>query len=72
MEKLRLEVTVMVTEKGSLKRELARIESLYVKLQRDFREQRIHFDQLCDELAAVNKKNAGYRNLLVENDQKMA
>ena len=38
MEKLRLEVTVMMTEKGSLKRELQRIEKLYVKLQRDFKE----------------------------------
>lgn len=41
MEKLNLEVQVVLTEKQTLKKELERIDSLYVKIQRDYREYRV-------------------------------
>ena len=41
MEKLNLEVQVVLTEKQTLKKELERIDSLYNKIQRDYREYRV-------------------------------
>ena len=38
MEKLRLEVTVILTEKGQLQQESRRINQLLAKLQRDSKE----------------------------------
>lgn len=55
VEKLRLECTVVMTEKVTLKRDLARIDSLYIKLQKEFREQRVQFELLVDEISKVNK-----------------
>lgn len=55
MEKLRLEVTVMMTEKNSIKKELSRVNGLYSKLQREFKDQRENFNNLVDELTALKK-----------------
>ena len=44
MEKVRLEVTVMMTEKGQLRKELDRIERLYAQIKRDSREQRDKYE----------------------------
>lgn len=38
MEKLKLEVTIVVTEKVALKKDLDRVDGLYHKIQKDFRE----------------------------------
>ena len=38
IEKLNLECTVVVTEKAQTKKELDRIDGLYIKLQREFKE----------------------------------
>ena len=71
MEKLSLEVTVVVTEKLTLKKELARVDALYSKVQKDFKEQRVNFDLLVDEVSTVNKQNAEYRGLILENEEKL-
>jgi hypothetical protein len=55
----------MISEKTMLKRELKRVESLYSKLQREFKEQREIFNQLVDENASVRKQNSEYRGLIV-------
>ena len=41
IEKLKLEATVVITEKFALDKELKRIDQLYQKSVKDFREQRI-------------------------------
>ena len=71
MEKLSLEVTVVVTEKLTLKKELNRVDAMYNKVQKDFKEQRVNFDLLIDEVSTVNKQNAEYRGLILENEDKL-
>lgn len=71
MEQLKLETTVVVTEKMALKKELDRIDELYNKLQKDFREQRIQFDLMVDEISKANKQNSEYRGLILENESKL-
>jgi len=71
MEKLSLEVTVVVTEKLTLKKELNRVDALYNKVQKDFKEQRVNFDLLVDEVSTVNTQNAEYRGLILENEEKL-
>lgn len=55
MEKLRLECTVVLTEKNAFKKELDRVEELYNKLQKDFREQRVQYELMIDEISKVNR-----------------
>jgi predicted nucleic acid-binding Zn-ribbon protein len=55
MEKLSLEVTVVVTEKLTLKKELTRVDGMYTQLKKDYQEQRVNFDLLVDEVTSVNK-----------------
>ena len=50
MEKMKLELTVVMTEKAAQKKELDRFVSLYDKLQRDYNNQRIKYDLIVDEL----------------------
>ena len=53
-----------MTEKITLKRDLDRVDSLYIKLQKEFREQRVQFELLVDEITKVNKANGEYRRLI--------
>ena len=55
MEKLNLEVTVVVTEKLSLKKEYNRIEQLYRKSQNENREMNAKYGLLIDETTKLNK-----------------
>ena len=71
MEKLSLEVTVVVTEKLTLKKELNRVDAMYNKVQKNLKEQRVNFDLLIDEVSTVNKQNAEYRSLIIENEDKL-
>lgn len=57
IEKLKLESMVVITEKGTIKKELDRINMLYNQLQKDFREQRVTFEIMSDEITKVNKQN---------------
>ena len=72
IEKLRLECTVVVTEKVALKKELDRIDGLYIKLQKEFKEQRVQFELLVDEISKVSKQNNEYRGLILSNEEKMS
>ena len=72
MEKLNLEVTVVVTEKLAIKKELDRVDGLYNSLRKDFKEQRINYDLLIDEVSKANKQNNRYRGLIVENEEKFS
>lgn len=71
MEKLNLEVTVVITEKMTLKKELDRVDALYNKLRKDFKEQRVQFNLLVDEVSTANKQNSEYRGLILENEEKL-
>ena len=71
MEQLNLEVTVILTEKSALKKELSRVNNAYHKLESDFKEQRVNYDLLVNEVTAANKANSGYRTLIRENEQKL-
>ena len=72
IEKLNLECTVVVTEKAQTKKELDRIDGLYIKLQKEFKEQRVQFDMLVDEISKVSRQNSDYRGLILSNEQKMS
>lgn len=62
----------MVTEKNALKKELDRIDGLYIKLQKEFKEQRVQFELLVDEISKVSKQNSEYRGLILSNEEKMS
>jgi uncharacterized protein (DUF3084 family) len=72
LEKLRIECTVVVTEKNALKKELDRVDGLYIRLQKEFREQRVQFDLIVDEVGQVSKQNSSYRGLILSNEEKMS
>ena len=48
-EKLNLEVTVVVTEKITIKKELDRVFLLYNTMKKDYKEQRVNYDLMVDE-----------------------
>ena len=72
VEKLRLEITVIVADKTMIKRELGRVNGLYTKLQRDNKEQREQYNALVDEVSQINQQNSTYRALLIENEAMQA
>lgn len=55
MDRLNLEVTVVVTEKMALKKQLDRVDLMYRKLKNEYKEQRVTYDLLIDEVSKVNK-----------------
>ena len=55
MEKLNLEVTVVVTEKLTYKKELDRVNTQFENLRKDFKEQRVNYNLLIDEVSVINK-----------------
>ena len=52
---MKLESTIIITEKSTIKKELDRINMLYNQIQKDFKEHRITFDLMSDEITKVNK-----------------
>ena len=72
MEKLNLEVTVVITEKMTLKKELDRVDLLYRTMKKEFKEQRVQYNLLVDEVSSLNKQNNMYRGLILENETKLA
>lgn len=58
-----------MAEKVTIKRDLSRVDSLYIKLQKEFKEQRVQFELLVDEISKVNKSNSDYRNLIRDNEE---
>lgn len=71
MERLNLEVTVVVTERITLKKELDRMDKMYNSLKKEHKEQRINYNLLVDEVSAVNKKNQEYRSLILNIETKV-
>ena len=71
MEKLNLEVQVVVTEKMAMKKELDRVDMMYNKIKKEFKEQRVNFNLLIDENSKLVKQNSEYRGLILENEGKM-
>ena len=55
MEKLNLEVTVVITEKMTLKKELDRVDNLYRKMKTEYKAQRLNYNLLVDEVSKLNK-----------------
>jgi len=54
-EKLNVEITVLLTEKLTLKKELDRVDNDLRKMKKDFKEQRVNYDLLMDEVSKSNK-----------------
>lgn len=55
IEKMKLESTIIITEKSTIKKELDRINMLYNQIQKDFKEHRITFELMSDEITKVNR-----------------
>ena len=72
MEKLNLEVTVVVTEKLTLKKELDRVDGLYNSLKKEHKEQRVNYNLVVDEVSKANKQNNLYRGLIIDNEAKFS
>ena len=72
MEKLNLEVTVVVTEKITLKKELDRVDGLYNQLRKEHKEQRVNYNLIVDEVSKANKQNNLYRGLIIDNEAKFS
>ena len=71
MEKLNLEVQVVVTEKMAMKKELDRVDNMYNKIKKEFKEQRVNFNLMVDENSKLVKQNSEYRGLILENESKL-
>ena len=55
MEKLNLEVQVVVTEKMAMKKELDRVDQMYNKIKKEFKEQRVTYNLMVDENSKLVK-----------------
>ena len=55
MEKLNLEVQVVVTEKMAMKKELDRVDNMYNKIKKEFKEQRVNYNLMVDENSKLVK-----------------
>jgi len=62
----------LVTEKLTLKKELDRLDNDHRKLKNDYKQQRVNYDLLMDEVSKTNKMNAEYRTLILDNETKLA
>lgn len=72
MEKLNLEVQVVVTEKMAMKKELDRVDQMYNKIKKEFKEQRVNYNLIVDENSKLVKQNSEYRGLLLDNESKLS
>ena len=52
-----------------MKKELERVEGLYNKLKKDFKEQRVNYDIIVDEVSSIQKQNSKYRTLILDNEK---
>ena len=68
---MRLELTVVTTEKAAQKKELDRFVMLYDKLSRDYNNQRMKYDLIMDDLTKANKLNSDYRTLIMDNEAQL-
>ena len=71
MERLNLEVQVVVTEKMAMKKELDRVDNMYNKIKKEFKEQRVNYNLMVDENSKLVKQNSEYRGLLLDNESKL-
>jgi septal ring factor EnvC (AmiA/AmiB activator) len=62
---------VVITEKLTMKKELTRVEADYNQVKKDYKEQRVNFDLLVDEVTSLNKQNSDYRGLILQNEAKL-
>lgn len=54
-----------------MKKELNRVEADYNQVKKDYKEQRVNFDLLVDEVTKLNKQNSDYRGLILKNEAKL-
>lgn len=71
MEKLNMEVTVVITEKATIKKAYERLDMEFRNLDREFKEQRQTYNLLVDENSKLNKLNSEYRGLILNNEKKL-
>ena len=67
---MEVEITVVVTEKLTLKKELDRLDNEHRKLKNDFKEQRVKMDLVLDDVSKSNKMNREYRTYILDSDEK--
>ena len=71
MEKLNMEVTVVITEKATIKKAYERLSIDYRNLDREYKEQRATYNLLMDENSKLNSLNSEYRGLILNNEKKL-
>mmetsp|Transcript_28419 Transcript_28419/g.43023 ORF Transcript_28419/g.43023 Transcript_28419/m.43023 type:complete len:158 (-) Transcript_28419:454-927(-) len=71
MAELNLEVSVVVTEKMTTKKEYERVEREYKKMHNDYKDYRTRYDELQDNHAKTNKLNSEFRGLILDNQSKL-
>ena len=47
------------------------MDHLYHQLKKEFKEQRVGYNLLVDEVSTTNKKNQEYRSLIITNETQM-
>ena len=62
---------MLVTEKLTQKKELDRVNNDFRKLKKEYKEQRVNFNLLMDEISKANKQNAEYRTLVLNNEKEL-
>ena len=54
-----------------MKKELDRVNNNLRRVEKDFKEQRVNFNLLMDEISKANKQNAEYRTLVLNNEKEL-
>ena len=72
MEKLNIEITVVVAEKISLKKEYDSLTMEFRRLKLDYNEQRETYNVIVDEMGKLSSQNAEYRGLILENEKRVS
>ena len=72
MEKLNIEITVVVAEKISLKKEYDSLTMDFRRLKLDYNEQRETYNVIVDEMGKLSSQNAEYRGLILDNEKRVS
>ena len=54
-----------------MKKERDKLENDLRKLRNEYKQQRVNYDLLMDEVSKTNKQNAEYRTLILDNERKL-
>jgi hypothetical protein len=55
----------------AMKKELDRVDNMYNKIKKEFKEQRVNYNLMVDENSKLVKQNSEYRGLILDNESKL-